>query len=137
MWTRLAGTGADLGGQEAQSTLKTLVAEESSFAQAMELFSRHRDTDVLAARDALRRAIAICADDEEAPRLLETMPPSPPRAVRAGVESTGSVVLNWSEPAEFTGQVSYRVLRREDRAPAGPRDGDLVAEDVKIGRAHV
>ena len=130
VWTRLAGTGADLGGQEAQSTLKTLVAEESSFAQAMELFSRHRDTDVLAARDALRRAIAICADDEEAPRLLETMPPSPPRAVRAGVESTGSVVLNWSEPAEFTGQVSYRVLRREDRAPAGPRDGDLVAEDV-------
>ena len=130
VWTRLEGTGADLSGEEAQSTLRMLTAEENSFAQAMEDFRRHRDTDVLAARGALRRAIAVCSDDEEAQRFLEAMPPSPPRAVRAGVESTGAVALSWSEPAEFTGQVSYRVLRREDRAPAGPRDGVLVAEDV-------
>ena len=66
VWTRLAGTGADLSGEEAQSTLRTLTAEENSFAQAMESFRRHRDTDVLAARGDLRRAIAVCSDDEEA-----------------------------------------------------------------------
>jgi hypothetical protein len=131
VWTRLVSAGADLSGDGAQSTLMALAAEERSFGQAMERFYSHRDTDVLAARNALRRAIAVCSDDDEAQRLLDAMLPSPPRAVSAEVESTGVVVLNWREPAEFTGEVSYRVLCRKDRAPAGPRDGELVAKDIK------
>ena len=130
VWTRMTQAEADLGGEDAQRVLRVLTAEEDSFAQAMEVVYRCRDVDVTAARDALRRAMDICSDAEEPQRLLDSLPPSSPRDVRAGEESTGAVVLSWSEPAEYGGEVTYRVVRREDRAPIGPQDGVVVAEDV-------
>lgn len=81
---------------------------------------RHEEA-VFAYEDALR----IAADAEDARRGLLRCPPAPPRDVRAELRG-GDVVVGWA-PTPSRGELEYVVVRRADRAPESPGDGDTVA----------
>lgn len=106
----------------AASISKGLAGAEARLQTARELERAGKSEDaVFACLDAL----AICVDFTDAQQVLRRFPPAPARAPKA-VQSNGQVLLQWSASSAL-GEVSYTVVRREDRPLVGADDGECVA----------
>ncbi|QUH03376.1 hypothetical protein HUO13_23395 [Saccharopolyspora erythraea] len=83
------------------------------------------------ARQRLLQAAALATDDDRIAAELRRIPPPPVLEVSAQPEGTG-VRVSWRVPAEHENGTVYRVVRRNDRVPADPADGEVVAEDTAM-----
>ncbi|GID31111.1 hypothetical protein [Paractinoplanes brasiliensis] len=75
----------------------------------------------------LAEAIRLAADDAGLVAHLARFPPPEPAEVVAG-PGPGRVTLRWQPSRTRTGEVSYRVVRRDGLPAMSPEDGDPVIE---------
>lgn len=69
------------------------------------------------------QALRICADYQDARDLLKSMPPAPPKNLRA---RPGGAIINLTWDASSTADVSYRVLRKTQAQPVSAQDGVIL-----------
>lgn len=87
----------------------------------------------------LARALSIASDDTQLPGRLSALPPPPPGGVVARVDGD-RVLVTWEPSPARAGQLQYRVMRGQDRAPASASEGTVVisqttGHDVTDGQA--
>lgn len=109
---------ADARGRDYQTRTRAAVQRvEQLLRQA------RQQTDIGERERLTREAIDTCADDKSALAFLRTLPPAPPRQMRA---SAGAqlVHLTWAEsPSD---DVQYVVVRKVGSPPLSPNDGDAL-----------
>jgi hypothetical protein len=120
---------ARLGEEVAEQ--KKLIEERLARAQELvkqaQSSSSHTDRKV----ELCLQALQICADAEEARRLLRATPPAPPSNVQAKVHGT-VVSLSWD--ASASRNVSYKIVRKSRSRPSSVTDGILL--DTITGRSY-
>ena len=123
-------TAATIADAEQSGSARELVRRQASRVRELregarrELASGNED----GARQQLEQAARLAADDDELEAELNRVPPPPVLEVTARPDGTGARIA-WRAPAEHGEGTHYRLVRRNDRAPSDPDDGDVVAED--------
>lgn len=99
------------------------------FATARRLADDDREAAAACYRELLKES-----NDPDIAAALEACHPEPPPVAHATVNGN-DVVVSWSPSPAQSGRITYRVVRGHGRYPAGPSDGDIVADDVVHTRA--
>lgn len=76
--------------------------------------------------DYCTKALASCADLQDARLLMLKYPPLPASDIRV-VQRENSNVISW-QPSKSSGAVVYRLLKKEGSLPANDTDGELLIE---------
>jgi hypothetical protein len=85
------------------------------------------------AAELLAEALRLASDDDALASRLEAVPPPAPRAASARVDGQ-QILVTWEPSAARAGQVRYRVVRGQGRAPGSPAEGTAVIWEVGAPR---
>lgn len=99
------------------------------FATARRLADNDREEAAACYRELLKEW-----NDPDIAAALAACHPEPPPIAHATVKGS-EIIVSWSPSAARSGRITYRVVRGRGRYPAGPSDGEIVADDVVHTRA--
>lgn len=120
---------ATMAGAEDANAARELVERQSERVRALRDAAHTALTadDEREARHLLRQAAELAVDDDELASQLRRIPPEPPLGLTATAEGVGVRVV-WRAAPGHPEETSYRLVRREGRAPVDPADGALVVD---------